>query len=313
MEFDSPRTGGSYRITPDAMQSLAHEDTKNGRIKQQLTTWLIDQRSDGVDVPTITPQIVEYVSSKRPLKVSERADRLLRYLVEEAYELGRVIAFTDLDPDAAEWLAGGGGDLPPHTMSHDKNLFAYAWTESDNWHAVGALLVYLERYEMISMLDPVPGGSEWNQYTVTVNGYARVEEIVGATVGDQGFVAMWFDPSMVEAYDNGTEPAIQSCGYNPKIINRDPTVDKIDDAIIAEIRRSKFMVADFTHGTTGVRGGVYFEAGFAMGLGIPVIFTCRHDMVCQLHFDTRQYNHIVWTDSDELRQRLQERILARIT
>lgn len=39
--------------------------------------------------------------------------------------------------------------------------------------------------------------------------------------------------------------------------------NKIDDEIIGEIRRSAFIVADFT----GHRGGVYFEAGFAMGLG----------------------------------------------
>ena len=33
------------------------------------------------------------------------------------------------------------------------------------------------------------------------------------------------------------------------------------------------MVCDLT----GYRGGVYFEAGFASGLGLPVIYTCRKD------------------------------------
>ncbi len=37
----------------------------------------------------------------------------------------------------------------------------------------------------------------------------------------------------------------------------------------------RFMIADFT----GHRGGVYFEAGFAHGLGIPVIWTCREDQL----------------------------------
>ena len=35
------------------------------------------------------------------------------------------------------------------------------------------------------------------------------------------------------------------------------------DRIIAQIRASKFVVADFTRN----RGGVYYEAGFALGLG----------------------------------------------
>ena len=67
-------------------------------------------------------------------------------------------------------------------------------------------------------------------------------------------------------------------------------------------------MADFT----GQRGGVYFEAGFAMGLGIPVIWTCRDTDINDLHFDTRQYNHIPWANPKELRVRLQNRIEATI-
>jgi nucleoside 2-deoxyribosyltransferase len=50
-------------------------------------------------------------------------------------------------------------------------------------------------------------------------------------------------------------------------------VNDINDEIIAQIRRSRFMVCDLT----GYRGGVYFEAGFAYGLGLEVIYTCRKD------------------------------------
>src|SRR2546425_7151655 len=67
--------------------------------------------------------------------------------------------------------------------------------------------------------------------------------------------------------------------------------EKICDRILSEIRRSQFMIADFTK----QRPGVYFEAGFAMGLGRPVVWTCREDDVASLHFDTRQYNHVLWT------------------
>jgi hypothetical protein len=49
-----------------------------------------------------------------------------------------------------------------------------------------------------------------------------------------------------------------------------------------------------------------------MGLRIPAIFTCRHDMVTKLHFDTRQYAHIVWSTPERLRFDLRDRILARI-
>lgn len=41
-----------------------------------------------------------------------------------------------------------------------------------------------------------------------------------------------------------------------------------------------------------------------MGLGIPVIYTCRQDEMQNAHFDTNHYNHIAWKDGPELRERL---------
>ena len=96
-------------------------------------------------------------------------------------------------------------------------------------------------------------------------------------------------------------------------IDQKADVVKIDDEIIAEMRRSRFLVADFTQGKTdGARGGVYFEAGFALGLGIPVIYTCREDAIDKIHFDTRQYHHTTWKDPEDLRDKLEKRILALI-
>lgn len=82
--------------------------------------------------------------------------------------------------------------------------------------------------------------------------------------------------------------------------------------MIAEIRRSRFLVADFTHGAEGARGGVYYEAGFAQGLGLPVIFTVREDMIGAVHFDTRQYPHVLWKTPGDLRTQLTSRIAATI-
>jgi hypothetical protein len=53
-----------------------------------------------------------------------------------------------------------------------------------------------------------------------------------------------------------------------------------------------------------------FESGFAMGLGRPVVWTCRKDELAKAHFDTRQYNHIDWETPQELRKKLTDRIRA---
>jgi hypothetical protein len=111
---------------------------------------------------------------------------------------------------------------------------------------------------------------------------------------------------MREAYARGFEVGIRQAGYDPLRVDRVEHVGKVDDEIIAEIRRSRFVVADFT----GHRAGVYFEAGFALGLNLPVIWTCRRDHIADLHFDIRQFNCIDWTEPDELADRLQKRIEA---
>ena len=115
---------------------------------------------------------------------------------------------------------------------------------------------------------------------------------------------------MFKAYDAGFAPAIDAAGFDPFVIRDGEFLGKICDRIVAEIRRSRFLVAD----VTGGRLAVAFEAGFAMGLGLPVIWTCREDAgdMISNNFDVRQYNHIVWKDHDDLKERLLRRIQATI-
>lgn len=146
-----------------------------------------------------------------------------------------------------------------------------------------------------------------DQFRLTAAGWRRLEEL-RATRPDsrQAFVAMWFAEEMAPAWREGFRPALEDTGYRPVRIDVVQHNEQIDDRIVAEIRRSGLVVADFTGG----RGGVYFEAGFAMGLGIPVIWTCRADHIQHVHFDTRQYNHILWERPGDLREKLRLRIEA---
>jgi nucleoside 2-deoxyribosyltransferase len=156
--------------------------------------------------------------------------------------------------------------------------------------------------------------AQWSETTglgsVTVEGYAHIAESRANVDRAQAFVAMWFNEEIADGYEQGIRLAITDTGYTPMRIDRKEHINKIDDEIIAEIRRSRFLVADFSQGDDGARGGVYFEAGFAYGLDIPAIYTCRKSDIEKLHFDTRQYNHTVWESPEELREALRNRILA---
>ena len=279
---DSPRAGGAYELTDEAKD---HLDELGDAEKARLTTWLIDQRMQGINRPRVTAEVVEYTRNKKPLPVHERAERLLRYMV------GQVEALDDYID-----IGANGG------------FAACAWSESTSFREVRYLFAYLINRGWIEQYRAL-GVSAGN---VTVEGYSYIAERAINVDSSQAFVAMWFDDEMDDAYEQGIRKGIEVAGYAPMRIDRKPDVNKIDDEIIAEIRRSRFLVADFTHGKDGARGGVYFEAGFAYGLGLDVIYSCRKDMVDQLHFDTRQYYHIVWETPEELRDSLAQRIEALI-
>ncbi len=115
---------------------------------------------------------------------------------------------------------------------------------------------------------------------------------------------MSFDSSLNDAYTSGFDPGIRAAGYRPLRIDGKEHINGISDEIIAEIRRSRFIVADYTL----TNNGVYFEAGVAVGLGIPVIGTCRADFLNKLHFDIRHINTIRWESVDQLARDLSKRI-----
>lgn len=115
----------------------------------------------------------------------------------------------------------------------------------------------------------------------------------------------------------GIKPAVEKAKYKPIIINEldheNPESNtKIDDRIIVEIKRARFVVADFS----GQRPNVYYEAGFARGLGLKVINCCIANEVDEkkLHFDTDHYPHLKWEEGNltSFSENLYNRIVAEI-
>lgn len=182
----------------------------------------------------------------------------------------------------------------------EKRWISWGWCINED--EIEEILQYLE-----STLRVLKRETGDRAYKIIPAGWAHLEEIKKFNSdSDQCFVAMWFDDSMQNIYDSAISVGILDAGYKPHRVDQREYNDKIDDEIIVQIRRSRFIVADFT----GHRGGVYYEAGFAKGLGLEVIFTCRKDDMENLHFDIRQYNCIDW-DEDKLsdfRKNLSNRI-----
>lgn len=282
---DSPRAGGGFVMDLFGQSASALDESQKAR----LTTILINRRIQGDLRPRITEEMIEDARSRPHLLVPERAERLLRCFVENSEHIGQQFKMGENDVD--EWRA-------------------LAWSETEKWNEAIHFAEYLEKRGWITHTSY----GERSVIVVLVDGYSKIAEQPTNIDSSQAFVAMWFDDETDAAFEDAIKPAIQDAGYKPVRIDRELDVDRIDDAIIANIRESRFLVADFTHGKNGVRGGVYYEAGLAHGLNLPVIFTCRRDMVEKLHFDTRQYVHILWDTGalQSLYTELLDRIRARI-
>ena len=293
---DSPRAGGKYFISRTAEPSLNSCDEC---LKVRLTSWLVEQRQLGITWPDITFNTIEDAKLRSGLRVFERANRILKYLEIKTNIIGTHIEYRFIGHSS--WV-----NILENNEINYCNLLCNS--ESTEVEELEFLLNYLKERGFIK----IRGRNNTVQGCVlTIEGYAKLAELEETyAVSSKAFVAMWFHESMDETWEHGIKPAISKAGYEAIRIDQQEHTNKIDDEIIAEIRRSRFVVADFTQGEDGARGGVYYEAGFAYGLGIQVVYSCREDMLEKIHFDTRQYNHIVWKEPEELQDKLITRIAA---
>ena len=212
--------------------------------------------------------------------VMERVDKLLRAIARKGGNPG---AFVQLSFNADFPLAGASSS--------------------------GELLTYLEHLQGKGLVFQSASSNKAATYKLSVAGWQTIEpqpEIGG--IPSRCFVAMWVHNDVDAAYTDGIEPAVNEAGFTAHRVKEDPTNKGITDLILSEIRRAQFVVADFT----GHRKSVYFETGFAQGIGREVIWCCKEDEVSDIAFDTRHLGHITWKDHADLRVQLARSIRANI-
>jgi hypothetical protein len=185
-----------------------------------------------------------------------------------------------------------------------ENMAKYA---IENVYQLQPVLTYLEDAGCFELKRLGSGGA---YLTIKGSGINHAESILKPNVKSrQAFIAMRIgEPDLDGIFLQAIAPAVVECGFSPLRIDQKQHNDKICDLIMDEVKKSAFIIADFTF----QRSGVYFEAGYALGLGIPVIWCCREDDFENLHFDTRQYNHIKWSHPNEFKEQLVNRIKATI-
>jgi hypothetical protein len=127
-------------------------------------------------------------------------------------------------------------------------------------------------------------------------------------IENQVFVIMKFgDEELDSAYDGVIEPIISDNGLTAIRVDKIRDSGKINDQILENIAKSKFIISDLT----GERPNCYYETGFAHALGKELILTIKEKE--KIHFDLAGYRFIIWKTESDLRKKLKEQIISILT
>lgn len=267
------RRCGKFLIT-----ATAAAIAKDKEFGPKPSAWIRDRFETGGDVPEINSDTLKEVETALPTyRVTEKQLLLLRAIERRTKFPGDAVIIVPHFDYPLAWAAG-------------EEEFRY-------------LLRSLIERGMVQRTDGPPdlADSFVFEIQVTASGWSFLDERARPSViSDQVFVAMSFEPNLKSAWESGIRPALRKAGFRPYRVDAEPHIDRIDTKIVTEIKNSRFLVADVTL----QRPGVYFEAGYALGLGLPVLWCVQSDDLKNVHFDTRQYNHIVWENEQQLAEQL---------
>ena len=127
----------------------------------------------------------------------------------------------------------------------------------------------------------------------------------GNVEGNFGLIAMQFNERELDDFvQNVVKPTVTEIGYDLVDIRDVSRAGIIDNIMRIRIREARFVIADLTHDNNGA----YWEAGYAEGLGKPVIYICKRTKFDaeKTHFDTNHCTTVPWStdDPETFKQRL---------
>lgn len=253
--------------------------------------FLEDRKGDGGAYFKLDDKIVE---AFLPRDFTERIDVILRCLTHQSRYLGDVV---NLDQSALGRL------LFLELKSAETGSTDY---EQDFSNQLKYICDYLTSRNYV-----IQKGSPFH-LQVAPAGWARVDELQKNLneKSKTAFVAMKFCDD-TKPLREAIKAGIINAGFKPIVMDELEHNNQIVPEMLYQIKQARFLVVD----ESDCNLGAYYEAGYAAGMGKPVIHICNKMRFNDAaHFDVRQVNTIMWTsdDLDDLSKRLAKRIEATV-
>ena len=279
---------GLYEAEGLALATTLHPQEDLTLIQRALISHHLRKISSEEKPLRITPEwLAHLLSNGRLPRPAEQAANFIRYIGDEVSRSGKAIA-----------------TFP---------IYIYAVIGAPDYNAVIRLTKELEERKILTAdplgtvvrHDNVTGlpRQDFTNISLSLDGWEQYEaEKRGKFEGHYGFIAMQFDdpeldPFMRDVVKPAVEDGEEGIGYKLVDMRDVGRAGVIDNIMRTQIRDAAFVIVDLTHDNSGA----YWEAGYAEGLGKPVLYICEKTKFeeARTHFDTNHCTTVLWSRDDD--------------
>lgn len=261
---------GTFQLVGTAKAMLGYEFSGADDLKRAVLSHAVRKMQASMEWPLLNSHSYKQILQQNGLpKPVEQAQNLLLWLGKAAEASDSIVT------ESCEALQAIIGGRRPESVYYVANYLANQGS------------ITYDRTDNTKSTPPL-------QFQMKFEGWGRYDQLMHESAESRiAFMAMKFgDPELDAIVENVFRPAVADAGFELRILTDVPKAGLIDDRLRVEIRRSRFLIADITHQNPGA----YWEAGFAEGLGKPVIYTCKREAFAAgaSHFDTNHHLTVMW-------------------
>lgn len=256
---------GDFVLPRDFVEDRILHKTKDGDLKLSHALRTMQRINGKVELSENQINVILEQPLPRP---KEQADLLIRWLAEHSDSPGKEVSLNPIE-----------------------HHFSIIGAKSED--GVELILSHLIKVGLVKGDLKMCARGYW-EVALTFDGWNYYETLLeGNPTYRKAFMAMKFgDPDLNAVLENVFKPSAKQAGFDLFKLDDAPRAGLIDDRLRVEIQSSDFLIADLTH----ENNGAYWEAGYAEGLGKPVIYTCEKEKfdTQKTHFDTNHHLTVIW-------------------
>ncbi len=264
--------GGGYHLRRDSYESINALPHPKKRDLLHIISAYIREKTDCNDKVYLKADDLESIadSPNIPVTIEDKGNRLLQYLYRHSEGPEEPVAI--------------------HPLSNNYNL-----TYSPNLQELVYIIDKLgnEQFLIREGMNFKLTEKGWNEAAASTGG-KKLKACSILIQGGNELHGEWQEKLL---------PKIGQFGYQPTLLThtQSPENEQYDLGLIAE---SKLIIAD----VTGQAPGVYFAAGYALGIGTPVIWTVNSSDADKLTVQLQEIRPIVWDTAEELAVLIQQKL-----